>query len=334
MKPVSSVLVLPSRVVAAFFVAVVLALAVAAGADAAIITSKDAQGRTITFDVRATTVDTEWYASVLRAAAHGNEISTVTIRIVPEPQIPLVCGDAAQACYTGRRASPTIIIPASQTTFNQASLLHEYGHHLDTAWRVPGVPELNGTPVWWSSRGMASLLSSRRVAFDYSLGWNRSIGEIFAEDYAYIHTGRSYGIPWLSPPDETLKTALLAELGSSTGTLPPAAAGPLVITRNGTLSARARRVVSFTLLGPGRHVRLNATVTRPKRKGIRARAQIVCNGNVVASQPFGKGRARRTLDIPSIGPAECEARLVSTTTVSLGYTLRLELTAPPEEDGN
>jgi hypothetical protein len=81
-------------------------------------------------------------------------------------------------------------------------------------------------------------------------------------------------------------------------------------------------------------VTLNATVTRPQRKGVRARAQIVCNGSVVASQPFGKGRARRTLDIPSIGPADCEARLINATRVSLGYTLRLALTAPTEEDGN
>ena len=48
-----------------------LAFAGAASANAAIITSHDDQGRTITFDVRAATVDTEWYASVLRASAHG-----------------------------------------------------------------------------------------------------------------------------------------------------------------------------------------------------------------------------------------------------------------------
>jgi len=70
----------------------VLALAGATGANAAVVTSHDDQGRTITFDVRAANVDTEWYASVLRAAAHGNEISDVTITIVPEPQIPAFCG--------------------------------------------------------------------------------------------------------------------------------------------------------------------------------------------------------------------------------------------------
>jgi len=80
------------RVLAALVAA--FALAGAAGANAAIITSHDDQGRPITFDVRAATVDTEWYASVLRASAHGNEISDVTIMIVPESQIQAFCGGA------------------------------------------------------------------------------------------------------------------------------------------------------------------------------------------------------------------------------------------------
>ena len=65
-----------------------LALVFATGANAAIVTSHDDQGRQITFDVRAPNVDTEWYASILRASAHGNEISDVTIRIVPESADP------------------------------------------------------------------------------------------------------------------------------------------------------------------------------------------------------------------------------------------------------
>ena len=319
-------LLLRRRLLAALFAALALAFAVASGADAAIVTSKDAQGRTITFDVRAATVDTEWYASVLRAAVHGSEISTVTIRIVPSGQIPVLCGsDDAAACYTGRGA-PTIIIPVGQSAFNEGSLLHEYGHHLDTAWSVPGVPELNGTPVWWAARGIASLLASRRVAFDYSLGWSHSIAEIFAEDFAYIHLpDYGYGIPWLSPPDAALKSALFAELGTPTATLPPATAEPLVVDRRGTLAPRGRRVLQFGLLGPGRRVTLTATVSRPNRKGVRARAQVVCNGNVVATQTFGRGRTQRVLDVPNLGPADCEARLISTTAVSLSYTLRLRL---------
>jgi hypothetical protein len=315
------------RVFAALFVALAVAFAAATGADAAIIRSQDAQGRTMTFDVRAATVDTEWYAGVLRASAHGDEISDVTIRIVPEASIGDLCGVEAVACYTGRTRNPTIILPAGQSTSLQATVLHEYGHHLDTAWDVPGVPELNGTPVWWATRGMASLLSQRRVAFDYSLGWSHSIAEVFAEDYSYIHMGvaAGYGIPWLAHPDEALKSAMFAELGTPTGALPPTRDEPLVLRRNGTLAPRGRRVVPFGLLGPGRHVTLTATVARPQRVGVRARALIVCDGRTVATQPFARGRTQRTLDVPSIGPAQCEARVVSTSKVSLGYTMRLRL---------
>ncbi len=96
-------LVFRGRVVFAALLAA-LALAGATGANAAIITSHDDQGRTITFDVRAPVVDTEWYASVLRAAAHGNEISNVTITIVPEPQIPAFCGGQDAAVITSTRS--------------------------------------------------------------------------------------------------------------------------------------------------------------------------------------------------------------------------------------
>ena len=98
-----------------------------------------------------------------------------------------------------------------------------------------------------------------------------------------------------------------------------------MVTRTGTLAARGRRAIPFGLLGPGRHVVLAATVSRPKRKGIRARAELVCNGSVVATQTFARGRAKGTLDVPNLGPADCEARLVDTASVSLTYTLRLEL---------
>jgi hypothetical protein len=302
-----------------------LTLALATSAGAAIINSQDGQGRRITFDVRAATVDTEWYAAVLRASAHGDEISDVTVRIVPEAQIGNLCGGDAVACYTGQDRNPTIIVPAGQSTSLESTLLHEYGHHLDANWSVPGVRELNGTPVWWTMRGMAGLLAQHRVAFDYSLGWNHSIPEVFAEDYAYIHMGAGYGIPWLAPPDQTLKDAMFAELGSPTAPLPPTRNDPLVINRSGTLAPRGTRSVPFGLLGPGRHVTLTATVTKPNRAGVRARVLIACDGRTVKTQTFVKGRTSRTLDVPSIGPATCSAQVVSTSKVSLRYTLRLRL---------
>jgi len=303
-----------------------LALVLAAGARGAIVTSHDDQGRAITFDVRAANVDTEWYASVLRASAHGNEISDVTIRIVPEPQIPALCGgEDAAACYTGRSGPKVIIVPAGKSTLLESILLHEYGHHLDTYWHVSGFPELNGTATWWAMRNMASLLANHQVAFDYSLGWSHGIAEIFAEDYAYIHTHTRYAITWLSPPDAALESALFAELGSPSETLPAAPEVPLIIKRRGTLVPRDRFAVPFGLLGPGRHVTLTATMSKPKRKGVRARALLVCDGRVVATRSFAKGQVKRTIDVPNLGPASCDARLVSNSPVTLTYTMQLRL---------
>ena len=314
--------VVRGRIVAALVAA--FAFAGAADANAAIITSHDDQGRTITFDVRAATVDTEWYASVLRASAHGNEISAVRIIIVPEPQVQAFCGGAdAAACYD--RTSATIVLPAGKSKLLETVILHEYGHHLDTYWRVPGVQELNGTPVWWAARGMAALLANQQVAFDYSLGWNHSVGEVFAEDYAYIHTHNRYGITWLSPPDAALQSAMFAELGTPTEPLPAAPEVPLVISRRGTLSPRDRFSVPFGLLGPGRRVTMAATISKAKRKGVRARALLVCDGKVVATRTFRKGQAKRSLDIPNLGPATCDIRLLSSVSTSLAYTLRISL---------
>jgi predicted thioesterase len=316
--------------------ATVLSLTLASTAAAAIVTTTDGQGRRITFDVRAATVDTNWYADVLRATSHGNEISNVTVRIVPDQQIDGLCGDAAAACYSRDGARPTIFIPAGKNQQIEGTLIHEYGHHLDASTAVPGIPELNGIPVWWADRGMAALLASRTVAFDYSKAWDHSIAEIFAEDYAYIHVGPSYhyGMArWLAPPDDKLKADMFAALGTPTAPLPAAPNTPLTVNRVGTLTPRDVKSVPFGLLGPGRHVTFTATVARPKRKGVRARMQIVCNNNVVATGSFAKGRSKRTLDVPNLGPADCDARLVSTTGVTLKYTLRLQLAVEGETSG-
>src|SRR3954447_16967813 len=315
--------------------ALVLMLAVSAGANAAIINTTDLQGRTITFDVRATAVDTDWYAAILRSVAHGDEISNVTIRIVPDQAIEGLCGDAAAACYS-HAGRPTIFIPAGKNQFIEGTLIHEYGHHIDASTPVSGVPELNGIPAWWADRGMASRYASRQVAYDYSLGWDHSIAEIFAEDYAYIHVGPSYryAITWLTPPDDALKADMFAALGGPPPAMLPAAPNtPLVVQRVGTLAPRGTKSVPFGLLGPGRRVTFTANVARATRKGVRARIQVRCNGTVAATRTIAKGQKTRTLDLPNMGPGDCDARLVSSASVSLKYTLRLQLTAPDQATG-
>jgi hypothetical protein len=321
----------------ALLVLVVLAAALvsAMAARAEIVTRQDAQGRTITFDVLTAPVDVDWYAAILGAAAHGDEISNVTIKIVAPSQIRAACGAGAAACFSRRGSVSTIVVPAGSSESLRATVLHEYGHHLDSAWAVAGVEELNGTPAWWATRGMHGLFSAGTVAFDYSLGWERSVGEIFAEDYAYIHTGTHYSIPWLAPPDETLKAALLAELGGAPTTpLPPAVtppaapAQPLTIVRQGTLAPSARRAVPFGLLGPGRRVTVTAAVQAPRRAQSAGRIDVTCNGVLVKSTPVVAGRTA-TLDAPGLGPGTCEAALVSTSGARQRFVLRVRLAIEP-----
>lgn len=306
----------------------------AAAARAELVVRQDAAGRAITFDVLEPTADVDWYASILSAAAHGDEISDVTIRIVPPAEIASRCGQDAAACFELRRGVRTITVPAGKSDGLASVLLHEYGHHLDSSWTVDGVAELNGTPAWWVARGMAALVDARSVAGDYSLGWDRSIGEVFAEDYAYVNRGGYYSIPWLAPPDEALKALLLAELGGLTATppgtppavTPPAepATRPVVVVRSGTLAARGRRAIPFQLMGPGRRVTVTTSVSSMRRLRAAARLEVVCDGSV-AGRLTMPSRRISTLDLTGLGPARCEAVLLSTSPSRQRYSLRLRL---------
>ena len=46
-----------------------------------------------------------------------------------------------------------------------------------------------------------------------------------------------------------------------------------------------------------------------------------------------RGQATRTLDLPNMGPGDCDARLISAVKVSLKYTLRLQLAVEGETSG-
>jgi hypothetical protein len=301
-------------------------------ASAEMVVERDDAGRAITFDVRAPKVDVAWYASLLRGAAHGDEISTVTFRIVSVEEIEEVCGRFAAACYSGRR-SATIVVPAGTGARIASVLLHEYGHHLDAAWHVEGVAEPNGTPVWWALRRGAELRRSGAAAESYSLGWSRGMGEIFAEDYAYIHLGNSYGIPWLYPPNAQLKEALLAELRGESKPVPSAPSlvsmmRPVSFSKSGTLEPGGSHDESFELLGPGRRITLTAAVSGVKSAASRGRALVVCNGTVVKAVRLVAGRPA-TLDVGRVGPARCQASLVNTSDTSRRFSFKLRLAVEP-----
>ncbi|MGI9657416.1 MAG: hypothetical protein ACR2OD_00800, partial [Gaiellaceae bacterium] len=126
----------------------IAALALAGPAAARIVTLEDNEGRSITLDVRADNVDTEWYADLLRQATHGDEIGTATIRIVPAARLVQHCGPGASGCYGRSRGGGRIVVPAGRNADVAHTLLHEYGHHIDNSHGHRRLQEPNGTPAW------------------------------------------------------------------------------------------------------------------------------------------------------------------------------------------
>ncbi len=189
------------------------ALLSAQAAGAAIVTRHDNAGRVVTFDVRAHGVEVGWYAGVLRRAVHGDEIETARIRIVPRSRISRLCeGEWTQSCYEGDEKGGVLVIPAGPPSEVAHLLLHEYAHHIDMARSNFLYTDKPWAPSWWAARGVKAALAGGRMSLTYSLGWERAVGELFAEDYVQLNLRSRYYIRWLDPPGAAVKAALRRDL--------------------------------------------------------------------------------------------------------------------------
>jgi hypothetical protein len=307
---------------------VLVSLAFAGPAAAAEVVLQDNEGRPIAFDVRAEGVDAEWYAALLRAAPHGDEIASVRVIVVSREELRETCGDGAGGCY----ARNVMVVPAEQSDTTAHVVLHEYGHHLDRARPVAGVPEPNGTSEWWRARGMAELVRLGSVRRTYEVDWERSIAEIFAEDYARLAGSTApHRIRWLGPPSETVLQALRADLGLGP---PPAVVEkptlrPVTIDRNGRLAPKRGATYEFGLLGPGRRVTARATLTGAAEKKVRAALELRCDGLRVARRTLATGKTTVTIDRRDLGPANrCTVSLTSSSSTTRAFTLRVVLSIP------
>ena len=75
--------------------------------------------------------------------------------------------------------------------------------------RSPASASPTARPNGGAPAASHELVRLRSVATSYILGWDRSIAEIFAEDYAQLAlAGSEFGIPWLEAPDETVLAAM------------------------------------------------------------------------------------------------------------------------------
>jgi hypothetical protein len=311
----------------------IAALVVAAPAAAQELTLRDDEGRAMRFDVRAPNVDVQWFAGLLRRAAHGDEIETVTIRIVDWPELRERCGGGAAGCYDRRGGRGLMVVPPDRTRNVAHTVVHEYGHHVDASNRHGGRREPNGTRHWWRVRGLDRLVELQSVARSYRIGWSRSIAEIFAEDYAYVNLGGPYKIGWLSPPDRVTRRAILADLGLAPpppdGVAQPGGLRPLLIERRVVLTPGERSSEGFGLLGPDRRVTFTASLTGPGRTGSSARLTVECDGRRLGSRTIVTPTRSATIDLPGLGPARCTAGLANVGAGTESFRLRIRLAVRP-----
>ena len=288
---------------AAVLLAAVL-LATAGPAAAVMKTYPDGRGNTISVDVRAGGGQPAKYAEILADSIHGDEVNDVTVRVVSRAAIARECHPLAEACYgaePGQR--PLIFIPAAPAAALRSTLIHEYGHHVDQAYthRRARAGRLDGTPRWWSARRIALRLSRREIAWDYRRGWERSLAEIFAEDYAVTNLGRRamFDIPWLGRPPARAQRALRQDLEDPIG---------LARRRVGVAWLRRgqQRVVPFRLNRARRVV--IATVVRSPRGQRRIVTRLQCDGRELARSVAT--RARRGVLRPGVLPAGSSCEVV------------------------
>lgn len=302
------------------------ALTLAQTAMAREVVKRDADRRAIRFDVRAD-ADVDWYAGILRRAAHGDEIERVTVQIVDWEEIASRCASYAAACYkrTGGNRG-LMVVPAGRSSDLASTVVHEYGHHVDASRRHGGLAEPNGTPLWWRARGMAFLVGAQSVRDRYQVGWERSISEVFAEDYAYTNLKGRYKITWLERPSTLVQQAILADLGlrePPTITTTRPVLKPVVIARQGTLGPNERVSVPFGLLGPNRRVQLNGTLVGTG--AARGSVSVSCGTTFRARALQRTGST--SLVVPRLGPGQCEASIVNLGNVAgqFRFTVRLGL---------
>jgi hypothetical protein len=286
---------------------------------------KDDEGRTIRFDVKAGNVDTEWYANLLRGATHGDEISSVTIRMVRSDRLVHNCGPGARGCYSYSRGRGRIVVPVGRNADVAHTLLHEYARHIDRSSTHRGLPEPTGTRAWWAARKMRIRLNRGKVAFGYQRGWERSIGELFAEDYAQTQFATRYDISWLPRPNPSIVAALERDLGALPVSPAQPDVEPLVLRRSGRIDPGQQRTLPFGLLGSDRRATFTARVGGQNLAGTRARLVLDC-GTVRVTKPLRHGVAVARIDRRKLGPAiTCSATLISASGRTPAYDLTLRL---------
>jgi hypothetical protein len=312
---------------------------------------RDGQGRVVHFDAPDEASALQLNQTV-NALTHGSEVSTVTIRVLSPASVAATCGTDAAGCYQATsRGSSTIFVPTGG--LGPDVLTHEYGHHIERSRRTSFTALGSGMPAWWRTRGVVSLLQAGQVARDYSLGWDRSIAEIYAEDFAVLNGSNRRWRMQVGIPGPEILAALRTDLAGAAPTPPtpvpagtpavspqPAtsgapAAGPagsasparksMEVRTRGLLTPGGRRLLPFTVPGPGNGIVVGIRLAGRNQRAS-ARADIRCAGKALGGKA---GQIKRPISfrIPGPGAANC-VLVVSRASAPVGFSATIRVTPP------
>ena len=346
-SPTQAVFILRSRRILAACLSVLSASFAAGTASAQPFDLRDGDGRVVHFDAPDQAAANA-LGQTVSALIHGNEVSAVAIRVVSPSAVAATCGADAAGCFqTTSRGASTIVVPTGDR--GSDVLTHEYGHHIEQSRRKSFTALGSGVPTWWRARGVDALLQAGQVARDYALGWERSISEVFAEDYAALNGSTRRWRMMVEAPTPDILAALRADLVGAApspaaptpgtpapapvGASPPPAAGassgsvqtPNEVRTRGRLAPGGKSAFPFTVPGAGNGIVVGIRLAG-RSKGASARADIRCGGKPLGGKA---GRIKRPISfrVAGPGPAACTL-VVSRASAPIGFSATVRVTPP------
>ena len=169
---------------------------------------------------------------------------------------------------------------------------------------------------------MAARLARGEVAWDYSRGWDHSIGEIFAEDYAVTNGAGSSGIRWLGDPPPAISDAIRADLleppappAAPPGPEAPQPAPPPVVTTPAAAKPATTIARGSGRLAAGRRARIGFAVRSTRKLSVRVsgatagrlRAVLRCGARARGGATARRGRPATVR--ARVGPSRCRVTL-------------------------
>jgi hypothetical protein len=183
----------------------------------------DSHGHRIRVSTDLAGIDLASHAGVLAGTLHYDEIEDLQTVVVDPSRIEAICGEGAGACYMPedpKRSYRGVMVIPSEDIDLAHIIVHEYGHHVDLqldnlAHVFPGSAcgsDNDGSRNWFFERDVEDDILGRGVSCDPGAEWDRLLGEVYAEDYAWLVGNRNWVLPRERSPTRLQLDALNHDL--------------------------------------------------------------------------------------------------------------------------